>query len=291
MRNIYLIISLLSFSLAVIKLSLYRRTLKHLKSSNELTINCSRTFDIIGCMDMTVRASYADVEYLQPTITLPAGRSGNDGFCLPFSTLFALQLHGGRWHFSQNLMCVRACGCMYVCVYIRPSTVILTKIRQRLAIVRVSVPASAYCVAIFFLPDIHRPRQDASVRASRFLCPDPGHRIRYGHGWLAIDERRLQKNAVAGAPEVPSPRDSVEQERTTGEVNFCFPALFSDYAEWSGVGLCTPECSYSRKSGLSEVVGGPCLRASCSREARVAQNGKFYTVMPLYSKRRKLKCV
>lgn len=164
-----------------------------------------------------------------------------------------------------------SCACvhadMYVRVYIRPSTVILTKIRQRLAIVRVSVPASAYCVAIFFLPDTHRPRQDANVRASRFLCSDPGHRIRYGHGWLAIDERRLQKNAVAGAPEVPSPRDSVEQERTTGEVNFCFPALFSDYAEWSGVGLCTPECSYSRKSGLSEVVGGPCLRASYSREA------------------------
>ncbi|KYQ58733.1 hypothetical protein ALC60_02381 [Trachymyrmex zeteki] len=70
-------------------------------------------------------------------------------------------------------------------------------------------------------------------------------------------------------PEGPSPRDSVEK-LTAGEVNFCFPALFSDYAEWSEVELSTPECSYSRKSGLSEVVG-PCLRALCSREARITR--------------------
>lgn len=44
---------------------------------------------------------------------------------------------------------------VYACA---PSTVISTKIRQRLAIVRVSVPASTYCATIFFLPDTHRPR-------------------------------------------------------------------------------------------------------------------------------------
>ncbi|KYM99405.1 hypothetical protein ALC62_09856 [Cyphomyrmex costatus] len=80
------------------------------------------------------------------------------------------------------------------------------------------------------------------------------------------------ESLTSSVPEGPSPRDSVEK-LTVGEVNFCFSALFSDYAEWSEVELCTPECSYSRKSGLSEVVG-PCLCALCSREARITRNEK-----------------
>lgn len=123
---------------------------------------------------------------------LLVGRGGNDGgFCLLFSTLFALQARQRRrrwqrnesvgWYFSQGHV---------------PSTVISTKIRQWLAIVPVS---AALLRRWFFLPDTNiymctRRRQDANVRrvrASRFLCLDPDKRwIRSGR---PVDSRSMNK--------------------------------------------------------------------------------------------------
>jgi len=44
--------------------------------------------------------------------------------------------------------------------------------------------------------------------------------------------QKKKKNTQSPVFEGPSPRDSAEK-LTVGEENFCFPALFSDYAEWS----------------------------------------------------------
>lgn len=103
-----------------------------------------------------------------------------------------------------------------------------------------------------------------------------------------VDLRSMNdcKKMQSPAHEGPSPWDSAEK-RTAGEVNFCFPGLFSDCAGQSGVELRTPECSYSRKSGLSEVVG-PSLRAPCAPAGSALQGTKSKAVQ---REEEELKCL
>lgn len=68
--------------------------------------------------------------------------------------------------------------------------------------------------------------------------------------------------------------DIPAEELTAGEVNFCFPALFSDYAEWSGVELCTTRMQLLAKIGFIgsrwTLLCAPC----CSREVCITRNEK-----------------
>lgn len=159
--------------------------------------------------------------WVRATITLLAGRSGT-AFASPFLLYLlcsstAVVAGGDIFHRAPC-----ACECMCVFVYARLQLLFQRKFANDspLSVLAFRLPHIAR--RFFFCPTL---TGRASVRASRFLCPDPGVDKVYGHGWLAIDERRLQKNAVAGAPEGPSPRDSAEQ-RTHRRSEFLFPCSF-----------------------------------------------------------------
>lgn len=234
--------------------------IKWSKPSNERAINWSRTYvRRIGCVAMCAGVECGRHSSSEAAATV--------AFATPF-LLYLLCSHGAAATAEVTEAGMRSDIFHRARV---PSTVISAKIRQRLA--PLSPLVRRFCAGFhilcdnFFLPGCYAsPPTYAGYVRHDFYALTPADKV----DWLAIDERLQRKKGIQSpATEGPSPRDSVE-ELTAGEVNFCFPALFSDYAEWSGVELRTPECSYSRKSGLSEVVG-PCLRALCSREARITK--------------------
>lgn len=166
---------------------------------------------------------------------------------------------------------VYASVCMCVCTC-APSTVISTKIRQRLAIVRVSVPASAYCATIFFLPDTHQ-----RTYVTIFMPRAPAW-IRYT---ATVDLRSMNDDCnKMQSPARPKDHRAARFRRATElhrRSEFLFPLLFLAIMP-SGV-----ERSGTLHTGMQllakiRFIGSRwrslLARASYSREARVAQNGK-----------------
>lgn len=146
----------------------------------KLAINCSRTFDITKCVDVDVDAACADVEYgrllLYSLVEV--------GQLLPPLFYFICFAAPRRWWRAVTFFTephVRASVCVYMCVFVYA--------RLQLLFQRKFANDSPLSVLAFRLPHIARRfffcptlTGRASVRASRFLCPDPGVDKVYGHG-------------------------------------------------------------------------------------------------------------